>query len=44
MNLVTEPWIPVVTPDGRRTLVSLVQVFTEGRQFADLACSPRPWG
>lgn len=40
MNLVTEAWIPVVRPDGKRGTVSLMQVFTEGRQFADLAVRP----
>lgn len=40
MNLVTEPWIPVVTPDGKRKLVSLSQVFNEGRRFSDLAVRP----
>jgi CRISPR system Cascade subunit CasA len=39
MNLVTEPWIPVVGRDGGHRLASLEQVF-EGRQFADLAVRP----
>lgn len=40
MNLVTEPWIPVVGIDGGHRLASLEQVFAEGRQFADLAVRP----
>jgi CRISPR system Cascade subunit CasA len=40
MNLVTEPWIPVVGRDGGHRLASLEQVFAEGRQFADLAVRP----
>lgn len=40
MNLVTEAWIPVVRPDGKPDTVSLMQVFTEGRQFSDLAVRP----
>lgn len=40
MNLVTEAWIPVVRPDGKPDTVSLMQVFTEGKQFADLAVRP----
>lgn len=37
MNLVTEPWIPVVKPNGEHRLTSLLEIFTEGRQFSDLA-------
>lgn len=40
MNLVTEAWIPVVRPDGKPDTASLMQVFTEGRQFSDLAVRP----
>ncbi len=40
MNLVTEAWIPVVKPDGKSDTASLMQVFTEGKQFADLAVRP----
>jgi len=38
MNLVTEAWIPVVRPNGKPA--SLMQVFTEGKQFSDLAVRP----
>lgn len=40
MNLVTEPWIPVVTPVGEHRLASLLEVFTEGQQFSDLSVRP----
>lgn len=40
MNLVTEAWIPVVRPDGKPDTASLMQAFTEGRQFSDLAVRP----
>lgn len=40
MNLVTEAWIPVVRPDGKPDTVGLMQVFTEGQQFSDLAVRP----
>lgn len=40
MNLVTEAWIPVVRPNGKRDTASLIQVFTEGKQFSDLAVRP----
>ena len=40
MNLVTEPWVPVVKPDGTHQLLSLLEVFTRGREFSDLAVRP----
>lgn len=40
MNLVTEPWIPVLHRNGKRQLASLHQVFTEGRDYADFAVRP----
>jgi len=40
MNVATDPWIPVVTVKGEPILVSLMQVFTEGEKFADLAVRP----
>jgi CRISPR system Cascade subunit CasA len=40
MNLVTEPWIPVVTHTGEHRLASLMDVFLDGRTFADLAVRP----
>lgn len=40
MNLVTDPWIPVLHRNGDRRLVSLHQVFTEGGDYADLAVRP----
>lgn len=40
MNLVTEAWIPVVKLDGKPGSTSLMQVFTEGQQFSDLAVRP----
>lgn len=40
MNLVTEAWIPVVGLDGKPDTASLMQVFTAGKQFSDLAVRP----
>jgi CRISPR system Cascade subunit CasA len=40
MNLVTEAWIPVVKLDGTPCTASLLEVFTQGREFADLAVRP----
>lgn len=40
MNLVTEPWIPVILRDGTPQLVSLLEVFTSGDKYADLAVRP----
>jgi CRISPR system Cascade subunit CasA len=40
MNLVTEPWIPVVKLDGKPHLASLLEVFTPDNRFADLSVRP----
>jgi len=40
MNLVTEKWIPVTTIDGKADFAGLMQIFTEGEKFADLAVRP----
>lgn len=40
MNLVTEPWIPVTTPEGTHRLASLLEVFTPTHKFVDLAVRP----
>lgn len=40
MNLVTDPWIPILHQSGERRLVSLHQVFTEGGNYTDLAVRP----
>ncbi|HOO51057.1 MAG TPA: type I-E CRISPR-associated protein Cse1/CasA [Alphaproteobacteria bacterium] len=40
MNLVTDCWIPVVINDGIREDASLMQIFTEGEKYADLAVRP----
>jgi len=40
MNLVTDPWIPVVTLDGKPDFANLMQVFTEGEKYADLSVRP----
>lgn len=40
MNVAFDPWIPVVTTEGARTLASLNSVLTEGEKFADLAVRP----
>ncbi|MGD0400479.1 MAG: type I-E CRISPR-associated protein Cse1/CasA [Syntrophobacteraceae bacterium] len=40
MNVAFDPWIPVVTTSGKRTLASLYAALTEGEKFADLAVRP----
>ncbi len=40
MNVAFDPWIPVATTSGDRTLASLYSVLAEGEQFADLAVRP----
>ncbi|RJP92405.1 MAG: type I-E CRISPR-associated protein Cse1/CasA [Desulfobacteraceae bacterium] len=40
MNVAFDPWIPLVTATGERKLASLLTVFTEGKNFADLAVRP----
>ncbi len=40
MNLVTEPWIPVLLTNGEARLASLSDVFQEGDRYADLAVRP----
>lgn len=40
MNLTTEPWIPVLGLDGRRTVLSLCDVFDRANEIRDLAMTP----
>lgn len=40
MNLVTDPWIPVVTLKGEPEYISLMEVFTEGDKYSDLSVRP----
>lgn len=40
MNLATDPWIPIVHRNGQHQLVSLCQVFAEGKDYTDLAVRP----
>lgn len=40
MNLTTDPWIPVANAAGIKKLISLRQVFAEGRQWQDFAVRP----
>ena len=40
MNLVSDPWIPVVMQDGKHREVSLDAVFRDGESIADLAATP----
>ncbi len=40
MNLVNDPWIPVVMRDGAPDMVSLRDVFEKGEDIADLAANP----
>lgn len=40
MNLVTEPWIPVVRHDGSKESVSLNTIFSEGKEIRDLSVNP----
>jgi CRISPR system Cascade subunit CasA len=40
MNLVTDPWIPIVTIEGKPEFASLMQIFSEGDKYADLSVRP----
>lgn len=40
MNVAFDPWIPVVTGNGKRELVSLYTVLVAGDRYADLAVRP----
>ena len=40
MNVAFDPWIPVVTLEGKPKLASLCEVMTEGQALADLAVRP----
>ena len=40
MNVAFDPWIPVIAISGKRELVSLCAVFTEGETIVDLAVRP----
>lgn len=40
MNLVTDPWIPVVFHDGTNSLVSLIDAFSDGHKIRDLSVRP----
>jgi CRISPR system Cascade subunit CasA len=39
-SLVSDPWIPVVTPKGECCFVGILDVFTNGDHLADLAVRP----
>ncbi|MFZ2782426.1 MAG: type I-E CRISPR-associated protein Cse1/CasA [Rectinemataceae bacterium] len=40
MNIAFDPWIPVVTMEGKSRLASLNEVFSDGEHFSDLAVRP----
>jgi CRISPR system Cascade subunit CasA len=40
MNLVYDPWIPVTLLDGKPHQASLMDLFTAGEQYADMAVRP----
>ncbi len=40
MNVAFDPWIPVVTMEGKRELASLAGVFTDSGEYTDLAVRP----
>lgn len=40
MNVAFDPWIPVVSSDGKPQLVSVHSVFTKGENYADLSVRP----
>lgn len=40
MNLVTDPWIPVILQDGTSKLISLTDVFSLGEEIRDLNATP----
>lgn len=39
-NLVKENWIPVVDLQGKHSLISLIEIFTNGASYSDLAVRP----
>lgn len=40
MNVAFDPWIPVITLEGKKQIGSLNEVLTNGSQYADLAVRP----
>ena len=40
MNVAFDPWIPVVTTTGKSVLASLIDVLTQGEDYADVAVRP----
>ena len=40
MNLVNDPWIPVMLPDGRSDMVGLTDLFQRADAIRDLAVDP----
>ena len=40
MNLADNPWIPVLQKDGIKREASLLEVFSKGKELADLAVRP----
>lgn len=40
MNLIIDPWIPVLRADGRRELAGLAELFAQGHELRDLAVKP----
>ena len=40
MNLVNDPWVSVIKLDGTPWTASLLEVFTQGQEFSDLAVRP----
>ncbi|MDR1946106.1 MAG: type I-E CRISPR-associated protein Cse1/CasA [Desulfovibrio sp.] len=40
MNLVDDPWIPILSVDGKNQSISLLEVFTSGDTYVDLAVRP----
>ena len=40
MNVAFDPWIPVVSVNGERKLISLCDALSEGEKYADLAVRP----
>jgi len=40
MNLIGDPWVPVLFRDGKHKLVSLKEIFDAGQNISDLVSTP----
>ncbi len=40
MNLVTDPWVPVIDKNTQKKVKSLIDIFRDGKQFSDMCVNP----